>query len=35
MNYNREADFVPPCSHNLSFYDAFLQATVTAIDWKL
>ena len=35
MNYNREADFVPPGSHNVSLYDAFIQATVIAIDWKL
>ena len=35
MNYNKEADFVPPCSHNVFLYDAFLQATATAKNLKL
>ena len=34
---HRYPDFVPHCSHNVHFYDAFLQGTLTgtAIDWKL
>ena len=31
MNYNREANFVPPCWQNVTFYGAFWHSTVTAI----